>query len=539
MPMRSWFLLLVVSVGWAFPAKAQPVDLRPVAVVGTDTIPATEFLQAYVLHLTQTGEPDTPNRRQAFLGAYTDTYVMAREARRLGFDRTRTFEEALDARIQLAAAGRYYERTLLERLPPPSDSLLRRAYAHSQTTLLVTAARFATLEEAQDARRRVDEGTPFGVIAVGQHPELAETQGQLPPMTYFSVEDAFAEAAWNMLPHVVSQPVLTRRGWYLIRVDEVVAPAFLAEDHYEVRRDGIQSQVVQRIRRLEGDRFVQREMQEAQVRFHPDALARVAEVRENPLTISQDERPASRPTPRALATYRENGRERTFTDQDFRFWLNVLIREDSTAQPATLLRQALRNHIFAQRGLAANAHLDPEAQVDVRIWTAQTLAQTFETRVQTLPARTPSEDDLYEAFLRTKLGEIRDEVATFTAVPVGSLEEGQALIASDTLRHLREAVPVRGGVEADAASLYSMPEWQAAVRRSLGSEPYVYGRPDGWFAIQVDERTSTPRYSFEQIRPLLERQLAGPLTLLHTVRELRAQTSLHLFPEVLHDLFSP
>lgn len=537
--MPFWFLALVVSFGWVFSAKAQPVDLRPVAVVGTDTIPATEFLQAYVLHLTQSGAPDTPNRRQAFLGSYTDTYVMAREARRLGFDRTRTFEEALDARIHLAAAGRYYERTLLERLPPPSDSLLRRAYAHSQTTLLVTAARFRTLEEATEARARVESGTPFGVIAVAQHPELAETQGQLPPMTYFSVEDAFAEAAWNLPPNVVSQPVQTRRGWYLIRVDEVVAPAFLAEDQYEVRRGGIQSQVVQRIRRMEGDRFVQREMQEAQVRFHPDALARATEALEDRLTLTQAERPAMRPAPRAMATYRENGRERVFTDEDFRFWMNVLSREDSTAQPAQLLRQAMRNHLFAGRGLAQNAHLDPEAQIDIRIWTAQTLAQTFETHAQSLPARTPSEADLYEAFVRTKLNEIRDEVATFTAVPVGSLQEGEALIASDTLRHLRDAVPVLGGTEADAASLYSMPEWQAAIRRSLGSEPYVYGRPDGWFAVQVDELSSTPRFSFEQIRPWLERQLAGPLSLLHTIRELREETSLHLFPEVLNDLFSP
>jgi len=124
-----------------------------------------------------------------------------------------------------------------------------------------------TREEAEAVRARLEEGADFGELAreVSKDPGSAPRGGDLGCVTQGSFVPEFERAALSLQPGRISEPVQTRFGWHLIRLDEL-RPARVRP--FEEVREKIRSQ----IERVAIERFVRHLVARAAVEVYPDRV---------------------------------------------------------------------------------------------------------------------------------------------------------------------------------------------------------------------------------------------------------------------------
>lgn len=345
---------------------------EPVAWVGDVAIPASAFEQSYLAALLETGAPDTRQARYRHLDALLDTYRLAAEAERRELAPDALYLDEVTRARRRALAARYYHVALLDSLPPPTDAELREAYLRTLEHRTIRQARYATEAEARAARALLRADGDFereALRAAG-----ADTSAARPvTLPYFDLDDALAEEAWALAPGDVSEPVRSRGGWHLLRVEGLTREALPTENGYARARPRLRERVAARRRRLEGDLFVRRVMEAADVRVHADAVAALdallAPDDALPTAVAAageaaPEVPDLRPET-VLADYACGPRRCFFTAADYRFWLASLPASEARARVAASVGRAMRNEVFAQAGEALGLADDPIVRAEV------------------------------------------------------------------------------------------------------------------------------------------------------------------------------
>ena len=70
------------------------------------------------------------------------------------------------------------------------------------------------------------------------------------------MDDVFAEAAYSTNENEYSKPIRTRLGYHIVFVEHITLPAILAEDEYQYRKQGIESQLRLRKQQLISNDYV-------------------------------------------------------------------------------------------------------------------------------------------------------------------------------------------------------------------------------------------------------------------------------------------
>jgi len=334
---RRWIFLC----GLILALNVHAQDLPPADVLATvngEVLTVDDFKRSYAGSLMTSGANDTVVNRRRHLNQLIDTYLLAQEARRRGLDTTAAFRQYHDRLLKKALGGRFFETAFLDSLPPPTDAEIRRAYVNSQTKVVVRHLFYRDEAQAHAAYERLRHGTDFLEEARRAYhlPAIDSSAGFLGPVGYFTMDDAFTEAAFALPVDSISAPVRSRYGYHILRVEERARPALLTEDGYRYRRHGLASQLRVRRIRPEGDRFVRSFMERANVQVNAEAVRALAraltsaedEVSPEPLTVTEGVEvvPISTQaltealTPETvLATYTFGGKTHPFTASDYYF----------------------------------------------------------------------------------------------------------------------------------------------------------------------------------------------------------------------------
>ena len=507
------------------PGGRTRLDLTAVAVVGGDTLTVAAFEAAYADHLLATGRNDDAPTRRTFMDEWIDRHLLAREARRQGLDQAPEFQAALALETGRAAAGRFLETEVLERLPDPTDRDLRWAYVRANTKRTVRVLFFRREADATAAHARLEAGADFVALAsenrgFAVYDSLA---GYLGPIQYYSVEDAFAEAAYAAPVGTYTAPVRTRRGWYVIRVEDAAYEVLLTEDGYETRREGLSSQFRERRRRLEADRFTRERMAALDVRVNAEAVRTLSERLAAGATVEAalaDLRPDA-----PLAAYGPDGARRTFTAADLARWLPALPASELASNLSAALGRAIRNETFAAEGLARGLEGSIEARLDVERWRVNTLSERM---LQAAPVAVaePAEADLREAYARLPLTAAARTAVSYWAAPFAT--QADAMTAAQAAASAGAAAP--GATVRERSDAAAEPLLGAALRAAPVGEPVVYAAADGrWYAVGVTAR-ETERVPYAAVRDALAASLRADLQRIAFVRALRASEPVALLP---------
>ena len=202
----------------------QPV----VETLGTTPVPAGEFAYVYRKNNGSAPEFGTKASVTEYLDLYTNFKLKVLEAEQRGLDTTQAFKRELDGYKQQLAQPYLTEKSV-------TDQLVREAYermgkeinaSHILLRLTPDAApkdTLAAFEKIKALRQRVSGGENFEQVAreVSEDPSARDNGGRLGYFTAMQMVYPFESAAFKTPVGQVSQPVRTRFGYHLIKVNDI------------------------------------------------------------------------------------------------------------------------------------------------------------------------------------------------------------------------------------------------------------------------------------------------------------------------------
>ncbi|MBO6575936.1 MAG: peptidylprolyl isomerase [Rhodothermales bacterium] len=431
-------------------------DQRPVAVANEDSVTAAEFTSSFVTFLIGTGLNDDLQTRRIHLENMIDAELLAQEARRRGLAGDSLGLLRADLERRRAVGARFFEEAFVETLPPPTEEEIRQTFARYKAQVVVRHLYFTDPDEARASWERLEEGEDFLVEAARVYglADVDSAAGFLGPIRYFQMDDAFAEAAFELEPGAYSTPVRSRFGWHIIRAEDIWQSPLLTESEFQVRQGGLSSQFRLRRRRLEGDRFVRGFMESLEVQAEGPAITALGSMLRD---LSPDPGPVAGPvlapevgdripaselramiepsTP--LATYRYRGAERAFTAADYLAWLPFLPFQEARNRTAASVGRALRNEVFYLEGLRRGLN-DQEASIIVDDALTKWLASRMRDSLRANPIDPTAEQ------LRMALERLAPR-ADYSVLPEDSLRllVAPAVAEVDLLTRLRQDASIR------------------------------------------------------------------------------------------------
>jgi peptidyl-prolyl cis-trans isomerase SurA len=199
-----------------------------IETLGTTSVPAGEF--AYVYRKNNSSAPEYGTRASVteYLDLYTNFKLKVLEAEQRGLDTTQAFKRELDGYKQQLAQPYLTEKSV-------TDQLVREAYDRmskevNASHILVRlpaeptpADTLAAYQKVMALRQRVSGSANFEQVAreVSEDPSARENGGKLGYFTAMQMVYPFETAAFKTPVGQVSQPVRTRFGYHLIKVNDV------------------------------------------------------------------------------------------------------------------------------------------------------------------------------------------------------------------------------------------------------------------------------------------------------------------------------
>ncbi len=495
-----------------------------VATVAEHEIPASWFRQTYFEFLVRTGANDTRGNRYLHLDNLIDAFLLADEARRLGYDEDSLSRVFAAREMKKALGGRFFEETFLEQVPPLEEADVRRAFVNSKKQVVVRHLFYLNPDSARAAHKRLQHGVDFLDEAQRCYglATYDSSAGFLGPIRYFMMDDAFADAAFSLAVGDYSKPVQSRFGYHILRVEDVLRNPLLTESEYRTRRSGIEKRERLRRTRLSGDRFVRALMEDADVSVNAPAVNALnllildaeksatpkpvavlgQETVDDPIRADMDALDLDTP----LATYRWGGSERIFTLGDYFFWLPALPYAERRSRTGASVGRALRNEVLALEGERRGLN-DDRTLGSVERETSLYLARRLLEELRADTTVSPSEEQLRTAFRRFGLDRKERIDADFWMAPFNSLEDAQAA-KQRVERSPGSETRLEGYTSLRHAPLDEQPpELRYYVRQVPLLVTSVVGLSgDTWILLRVLDRRTRPA-SFEETREVIERRM--------------------------------
>ncbi|MVN76759.1 peptidylprolyl isomerase [Hymenobacter sp. HMF4947] len=216
------------SASSALAAGATPVASGPaLETLGTYQVPASEFAYVYRKNNATAADYGTRAGVNEYLTLYTNFRLKVLDAEKHGLDTTQAFRRELDGYKQQLAQPYLTEKGV-------TDQLVREAYARmgqevNASHILVRVApdaspadTLAAYQKVQALRQRVTGGEDFGTVArtTSEDPSAQENGGKLGYFTAMQMVYPFETAAYLTPVGQVSQPIRTRFGYHLIKVND-------------------------------------------------------------------------------------------------------------------------------------------------------------------------------------------------------------------------------------------------------------------------------------------------------------------------------
>ena len=211
----------------ALTATASTATGPAVETLGTYPVPANEF--AYVYRKNNSSAPDYGTRQSVtdYLDLYTNFRLKVLEAEQRGLDTTQAFKRELDGYRQQLAQPYLTEKSV-------TDQLVREAYDRmsqevNASHILIRVAPDASPQDTLAAYQKIEKirqqalaGTDFGQLArtESEDPSAKENGGKLGYFTAMQMVYPFESAAYKTPVGQVSQPIRTRFGYHVIKVND-------------------------------------------------------------------------------------------------------------------------------------------------------------------------------------------------------------------------------------------------------------------------------------------------------------------------------
>ncbi|WP_426493114.1 peptidylprolyl isomerase [Hymenobacter sp. 102] len=199
-----------------------------VETLGTTEVPASEFAYVYRKNNSTAPEYGTRASVQEYLDLYTNFKLKVLEAEQRGLDTTQAFRRELDGYRQQLAQPYLTEKSVTDKLVREAYDRMSKEVSASHILVRITPDAspkdtLAAYQKITALRQRVTGGEDFAKVAreTSEDPSAAENGGKLGYFTAMQMVYPFETVAYATPAGQVSQPVRTRFGYHIIKVNDV------------------------------------------------------------------------------------------------------------------------------------------------------------------------------------------------------------------------------------------------------------------------------------------------------------------------------
>jgi parvulin-like peptidyl-prolyl isomerase len=506
--------LLVLS--WLILGCTEPsyIDRDFLVLFSVDDVERTvyDFESSYVAHLISTGKNDSNNEREVHLAKMIDDILLANSAINKGLKNHPIYQAAVDYQKRKSMIDNYFVDEMDEKLEPLTDDEIRLAYAKKQRTVYVRHLYSKNKDEIQQAYDSLESDINFVDLANKFYKTLDydSSAGYLGPVNYFGVDDVFAEAAYSTNEGEYSKPIRTRLGYHIIFVDHITFPAILAEDEYQYRKQGIESQLRLRKQQLISNDYIYELMSELDVQTNTQNLIELREIisnldnnsivqetvnPENSEVIWTDNRikklTNSFDGNAVLTTYELDGQLQVFSFGEYLNWLPYLSFQESKLRLGASVGRGLRNQVLYELAQKRNYDEDDRVKQKVEKRAVEILSELNQYQMSIQAIKDTTFLIVPESF-RDRLISSKNLLlqAEYWKIPVSSMEE--AMSVKNKIEQGISPIVYPGYQRVDFSSIDNSESDYDLVRKSLIETPIIASSSQtGWMVIQVNKREIT------------------------------------------------
>ena len=506
--------LLVLS--WLILGCTEPsyIDRDFLVLFSVDGVERTvyDFESSYVAHLISTGKNDSNNEREVHLAKMIDDILLANSAINKGLKNHPIYQAAVDYQKRKSMIDNYFVDEMDEKLEPLTDDEIRLAYAKKQRTVYVRHLYSKNKDEIQQAYDSLESDINFVDLANKFYKTLDydSSAGYLGPVNYFGVDDVFAEAAYSTNENEYSKPIRTRLGHHIVFVEHITFPAILAEDEYQYRKQGIESQLRLRKQQLISNDYVFELMSELDVQTNTQNLIELREIisnldnnsivqetvnPENSEVIWTDNRikklTNSFDGNAVLTTYELDGQLQVFSFGEYLNWLPYLSFQESKLRLGASVGRGLRNQVLYELAQKRNYDEDDRVKQKVEKRAVEILSELNQYQMSIQAIKDTTFLIVPESF-RDRLISSKNLLlqAEYWKIPVSSMEE--AMSVKNKIEQGSSPIVYPGYQRVDFSSIDNSESDYDLVRKSLIETPIIASSSQtGWMVIQVNKREIT------------------------------------------------
>lgn len=468
-----------------------------------------DFESRYVEYLISTGKNDTYYDRYTFLNQLIDEILLAQSAENKGYDLTDKHLAAVQYEQQKSVIDHFFVDQMEQEIPELTDEDIRLAYAKRQRKVYVRQLYSKDPSELEVALEALQAGEPFVDVA-NEFYELSpydSLAGYLGPISYFGVDDVVAEAAYSTNQGDFTSIIRSRLGFHILYVEYIEFPALLAEDEYQYRKSGVESQLRLRKQRMISNDYVYNLMSSLSVETENEAILELKEVieqldnqalveesmiPESGETIWTDERIQSLSSSfdheRDLASYVLSGERVSFTFGDYLKWLPYLSFQESKLRLGASIGRAMRNEVLYRLASAQNYQKDERVQDDVSRRSIQYLSEYNQYKIRQAAFNDTSYLEVPNSFVERMI-KAKEQVmeAEYWTIPASSIQEARSIknqITSDGSPNRFDGFKqYEMGLISGDDSHYDL------VKKSVLAQPTLgYSSQEGWMVLMVQDR---------------------------------------------------
>ena len=226
----GWIVLIIPFMTACQSNKNEKLTLAKVENLSVTLGDFRHRLNNILLYTTQ----DNAEIRDAVLQNLINEKVLIHEAIKREYDKSDDFIFERK-RFEFDAILNSFRDNIATKRVNVTEEDVKKAFALKNEQVRARILYAPTEEKAQLYYQQLQNGASFEQLAktAFQDPRLAENGGDL---GYFSWEDQdlpFSEAAQQLKVNEISKPVLTRNGWYVIKVEDRFLPPLSDLDYHK------------------------------------------------------------------------------------------------------------------------------------------------------------------------------------------------------------------------------------------------------------------------------------------------------------------
>jgi len=449
-PNFAWlFFFWVIILSGLFTGCTREEDEQQVlAKINASEITVSDFEQEYVEYLIRTGRNDTRHERYRYLNEMIDNLLLANAAMNENYLSNQIYRDAVWFQKRKSLADLYFVDQINDSLEAPKDDEVRKAYAKSKRKVYVRHLFSKDEEELYKYYNQLEQGEDFVDVAN----EFYETQkydstaGYLGPITYFGIDENFAETAFSFNEGEYSRPIRTSFGYHIVYVELVIRQAMLIESEYQVRKQGIENKLKQRNQALQANSYIRNLMGNLDVQMNRDVLITVMNEIQNLPSVKNIERENQGDVETTtwndnkveelslevdkqsvLGTYVLLGERHEFTVEDYLNWLPYLPLNESKTRTGASVGRAMRNEVLMQLAQANGYEEDERLEILVHKRGKEVLSDLYQQELIQEALHDSSEIDIPEEFKRKVVRRSYSLLTSYWKVPATSQEEAELI----------------------------------------------------------------------------------------------------------------